>query len=112
MAGCSANRARRSHADLHRPYAGHREGLRGSGWRRRRAGQLPEKAHHCSIVHTTTLERSVDIRSHASSPPGMSTTSRCGCSTSTGYIHSMPSGHVRIATVRALSAASKASRAV
>ncbi|MFD4863131.1 hypothetical protein [Streptomyces atratus] len=64
------------------------------------------------MVHTATLERSVDIRSHTSSPPGMSATSRCSSShVPTGYIHSMPSGHVRIATVRTLSAAAKASSA-
>ncbi|MFE9700537.1 DciA family protein [Streptomyces sp. NPDC006270] len=69
-------------------------------------GSSPEKAHRCSMVHTATLERSVDIRSHTSSPPGMSATSRCASShVPTGYIHSMPSGHVRIATVRTLSAA-------
>ncbi|MEV2235819.1 hypothetical protein AB0H69_45720 [Streptomyces phaeochromogenes] len=54
------------------------------------------------MLHTATLEQSVDIRSHTSSPPGMSATSRCAAPhVPTEYIHSMPSGQVRIERVTA-----------
>ncbi|MFF5030167.1 hypothetical protein ACFY2J_39020 [Streptomyces collinus] len=64
------------------------------------------------MVHTATLEQSVDICSRTSTPPGMSATSRCASPhVLTGYTHSIPSGQVRIATVRTFDAAAKVSSA-
>ncbi|MEK8141648.1 hypothetical protein NKH18_00685 [Streptomyces sp. M10(2022)] len=93
-----------------RPHADPRQGLSAQTCGGAAPGSSPAKSHHSWMVHTTSLERSVDIRSHTSSPPGMSATSTCGSShVPSAYIHPMPSGQVRIAAVP-LSAAARRQR--